>query len=58
MEKLLTQKEVAEILGTTTGSLNTLRWQKKLSIPYYRVGSKIMYKREDIENWLKDRLNA
>lgn len=58
MEKMLTQKEVAEILGTTTGTLNTLRWQKKLDIPYYRVGSKILFKKEDLENWLKGKLNA
>lgn len=54
MERLLTQKEVAEILQTSVACLNTLRCQKKLTIPYVKVGSKVLYRKEDFENWLNN----
>lgn len=49
---LVTQKEAAEILRSTVASLNTLRHQGKLDIPYYKLGSRVMYDRNDLYAWI------
>ncbi len=49
--KALTAKEVSEIYGINLGSLANLRWSK-LGPKYYRNGRRIVYKPEDIEQWL------
>lgn len=49
---LVTQKEAAEILNSTVGSLNTLRSRGVLDIPYYKIRSRIMYDRKDLYKWI------
>jgi len=52
---LLTQKEMAEYLGTTVGSLNTWRCQNRYPIPFIKVGSLVRYNLDDVNKWLKTR---
>ena len=51
--QLLDQKTAAAYLGTTVASMNSLRAQNKLSIPFVRFGSRIRYKREDLDAWIE-----
>ena len=57
MERLMNQKEVAEILGTSVAVLNTLRCRGTLDLPYCRMGRKILYRPKDVEKWIKARRN-
>lgn len=50
---LLSQKEAAEYLGTTVGTLNTWRHYGKDTIPYLRWGNRIKYQKEDLDAWIK-----
>lgn len=50
---LIPQKEAAKILHSTVGSMNTLRSQGKLKIPYYKIRSRIMYDRKDLYKWIE-----
>lgn len=54
--KLLSQADVAKILGSTVPSLNTLRHQGRLDIPYIKFGNRIRYREEDIEQWIKSNI--
>lgn len=51
---LMTQKEAAEYLGTTVGTLNTWRHYGKDKIPFIRWGNRIRYRKEDLENWVNE----
>jgi hypothetical protein len=42
----------AEFLGTTAGTLNVWRCTRRVQIPYFRLGRKIMYRRSDLENYI------
>ena len=55
MQKLVDQKYLAERLGTSVSVINTLRWRGTLDIPYYKIGHKVVYDVNDIEQWLKRR---
>jgi len=52
---LITQKEAAKILNFTVGSLNTMRSRGVLDIPYYRIRSRIMYDRKDLDKWIESK---
>lgn len=54
--KLLSQADVAKILGSTVQSLNTLRHQGRLDIPYLKFGNRIRYREEDIEQWIESNI--
>ncbi len=54
--KLLSQADVAKILGSTVQSLNTLRHQGRLDIPYIKFGNRIRYREEDIEQWIESNI--
>ena len=49
---LLTQKEAAEYLGTTVGTLNGWRHYGKNTIPFVRWGRSIRYRKEDLDAWI------
>jgi len=50
-EEWLTRKEVTEILGISLSTLNN--WSKDGTIPGYRIGSLVRYKRSEIDATLK-----
>ena len=47
-EDRLTQKEAAELLGTTVQSL--ISWKKKGLIPYYQINRSIFYSKKELLN--------
>ncbi|MDR1691340.1 MAG: helix-turn-helix domain-containing protein [Rickettsiales bacterium] len=51
-KQLLNQKEAAEYLGTTVGTLNSLRHYGKNTIPFVRWGNRIRYRKEDLDAWI------
>jgi len=60
MEKLLSSKEAAEMLGIKVATLRTWRMKSK-SPRYVRIGgirSRCMYRKEDVKTWIEDRLRT
>ncbi len=55
MNFYLTNKEAAEFLGVTEGTLAVWRTTRRYAIPYVKVGSLIRYKKADLEQWLEQR---
>lgn len=53
IKQLLTQKEAADYLGTTVGTLNTWRHYGKDKIPFVRWGTRIRYRKEDLDTWIQ-----
>lgn len=51
-EKLLSQSEIANYLGTTVPTLNTWRATRKYDIPYIKFGNNIKYRLSDVNSWL------
>lgn len=54
MSKLLTIKEVAEILGVHAATV--ARWKKEdKPVPYLQVGRQIRFEIEKVIQWLEDK---
>lgn len=53
--KLMTQKEAAEYLGTTVGTLNSWRYYQRYDLPFVRWGCSIRFIKEDLDKWLESR---
>lgn len=51
---LLTPKEAAAMLRSSVSSMNSLRSQGKLNLPYVKFNSRIRYKLSDIQKWIAD----
>ena len=49
--KWMNSKQLAKHLGITTTSLANLRIRK---IPYYKMGGRIMYKKQEIEEYIEN----
>jgi excisionase family DNA binding protein len=52
----LTNKQAAEYLGITAGTLHVWRCENRYAIPFLRIGSKIRYRTEDLDAFLASRL--
>ncbi len=46
----LSRKEVAKYLGVCSATIS--RWEKNRAFPFYRIGSRNFYKRQDVDNWI------
>jgi hypothetical protein len=55
MTELLSNKQAAEFLGITPGTLSVWRCENRYPIPYIPVGSKIRYRVEDLQAFLDAR---
>ena len=55
MNFYLNNKQAAEFLGVTEGTLAVWRTTRRYAIPYVKVGSLIRYKKADLEQWLEQR---
>lgn len=53
--ELLNEREAAEILDASPGTLSVWRSTDRYNIPFIKVGSKVRYKRSDLEAWLESR---
>jgi hypothetical protein len=55
MKIALTPKEIQETYGLNIGTLGNMRFQK-IGPKYYKLGRKIIYRVEDIENWISQNM--
>ncbi len=56
--KLLTKEEVSDILGVSVGTLAVWRATKRYNLPYVKSGRLVRYRIEDIEAFIKSRLQG
>lgn len=52
IDRLMNQKQVAEILGMSEAWLEMSRF-KKTGIPYIKVGRAVRYRTKDVNYWLE-----
>ena len=57
LDRLLTVEELAEYLGVPVATLYQWRYRRQ-GPPGFRVGRYIRYRRNDVEQWIRDRLEA
>jgi predicted site-specific integrase-resolvase len=55
---LLTPEDAAKRLHVTTGTLAVWRSTGRYKIPFIKVGSKVMYRAIDLEQFLNDRMRT
>lgn len=55
INKLLTPEHAAEILGISEGTLNVWRSTGRYDLPFVKVGSKVLYRPEDIQAFIERR---
>lgn len=53
MTRLLSTKEVAEILNVRPGTVQD--YCERREIPFYKLGSKLRFKKEEVERWLEQK---
>jgi len=52
---LLNNAEAAEYLGVAPQTLTIWRCVKRYNIPFVKVGSRVKYRKEDLDAWLTSR---
>ncbi|MDR0726955.1 MAG: helix-turn-helix domain-containing protein [Rickettsiales bacterium] len=55
-KNLLSQAEAAKYLGTTVGTMNSWRHYGKQKIPYVKWGSRIRYRKADLDAWIESQI--
>lgn len=53
MEKLLSSKETARILGLSSRTLDVWRCNGKIHIPFVKIGRSVKYRLSDIESYIQ-----
>jgi hypothetical protein len=53
---LLTPEQAAGILGVTAGTLNVWRATRRYPLAFVKVGRKVMYRIQDLENFVESRI--
>ena len=56
MYKLLTPKQVAEILGVSVETLNVWRATKRYNLKYVKSGRLVRYREEDVQEFIDSRI--
>lgn len=54
-DTLLDEKEAAEILGVTPGTLQVWRPTGRYAIPFIKVGRLVKYRPSALEEWIESR---
>lgn len=54
-ESLLNEKQAAEILGITPGTLTVWRCTNRYKIPFVKVGRSVRYSRKALQAWIDQR---
>lgn len=54
-KELLDEKQAAAKLDVTPGTLSVWRSTGRYALPFIKVGRKVRYRLEDLENWLLKR---
>lgn len=52
----LTEKQVAEVLGVTVGTLRNQRYTKAEHPPFVKVGKRVLYPSDQLYKWMYLRL--
>jgi excisionase family DNA binding protein len=52
---LLTPTEAAEYLGVSPDTLNVWRCVGRYSLPYIKAGSRVRYRKSDLDAWIAKR---
>ncbi len=52
---LLDEKSAAQFLQVEPGTLSVWRCVGRYKIPFVKIGSKVRYRRSDLETWLESR---
>ena len=52
---LLTQEQAASVLGISPGTLEQWRTTHRYRLPYIKVGSRVRYRRSDLETFIVSR---
>lgn len=55
---LLDEKSAAKFLHTSPGTLSVWRSTGRYAIPFLKIGSKVRYRRSDLEAWLESRVRT
>lgn len=50
---LMTKKEMMEYLRISKGTLDKM--MRKREIPFIKLGKRVLFKRQEIDNWLKSK---
>jgi len=58
LSNLLEPTSVANILGVSPGTLSVWRCSGRQNLPFVKVGRKVMYKPEDVQNFIERRTLA
>lgn len=56
--ELLSEKEAAKTLCLATNTLQVWRSTGRYGLPFIKIGSKVRYRREDLQKWLEDRTRS
>jgi excisionase family DNA binding protein len=54
MEKLLNERQAAELLGISSRHLHTLR--RRGEVPFLKLGGRVLYSPLALQRWIEDRL--
>jgi excisionase family DNA binding protein len=55
VSQLITRKQLAGVLGVAERTLSNWATDGRYELPYVKIGSKVMYRRSDVERWLEKR---
>lgn len=55
---LLTEREAAEFLDVSPGTLPVWRSTGRYTLPFIKIGHKVRYRRSDLERWLESRTHT
>ena len=55
IRQLLSPEEVASLLGVTRATLAVWRSTARYPLPFVRVGRRVMYRPEDVEQFIQSR---
>lgn len=56
--ELLSEREAAETLCLAPNTLQVWRSTGRYGLPFIKIGSKVRYRREDLQRWLEDRTRS
>jgi len=56
-DRLLNQKQVAEMIGMSQAWLEQCRF-RKIGIPWVKIGRSCRYRKSDVEKWIESHLIA
>ena len=58
IDELLTTREAARLCGLAASTLAKIRCMSNSGCPYVKLGSKVLYRRGDLESWIAGRLTS